>query len=73
MNGEQALHKTWCELLGLAKAEPDQDFFGLGGDSLVALELIERVEAASGWVIPVEVLFADGTFGALLAAHPDTE
>jgi acyl carrier protein len=73
MDGVLALRQAWCELLGVPNAEPDQDFFGLGGDSLVALELIEQVEAASGWTIPVEVLFSDGTLGALLAAHPETK
>ncbi|MGH3660553.1 MAG: acyl carrier protein [Micromonosporaceae bacterium] len=62
------LMKAWQELLGVSSADPDQNFFELGGDSLTAMDLAVRVEEASGESFPVEVLFTDGTLGALLDA-----
>lgn len=60
-----ALHRNWCLLLEVDEADPAQNFYDLGGDSLVALDLFTRVADESGWELPIEVLFVEGTFGAL--------
>jgi acyl carrier protein len=59
---------TWCGLLELPAASDSDDFFGLGGSSLLAVRLVEAVEAELGIKFPIEVLFLDGTFGAVVAA-----
>jgi acyl carrier protein len=56
---------TWCAVLVVDQANDEDDFFELGGDSLRAVELIERVELASGRTFPVETLFIEGTLGAV--------
>jgi len=40
---EQRLAALWAELLGLARVGRDQDFFALGGDSLLVTRLAGRV------------------------------
>jgi len=62
------LREEWCYLLGVQSPYPDQNFFSLGGDSLTAIELITRVADRTGWEIPVEVFFVDGTLGGLEGA-----
>ena len=66
----QSVHRHWCALLGVPEADPVQNFFDLGGDSMIAMELISRVHAETGWEPPLEVLFTDGTLSELdLAAE----
>ncbi|MFI5496831.1 acyl carrier protein [Actinoplanes sp. NPDC051859] len=59
------LRTHWCAVLGVAAAEPAQNFFELGGDSLAAMELIRRVSVGTGWELPIEALFTVGTLAEL--------
>ncbi|WP_239121170.1 condensation domain-containing protein, partial [Planomonospora parontospora] len=43
---ESVVAATWAELLGLPAVGRDQNFFSLGGDSLLATRLITRLRAA---------------------------
>jgi len=61
----EILHKHWRAILKIESAEPNQNFFQLGGDSLAAMELIARVHAESGWELPMETLFTTGTLADL--------
>ncbi len=45
---ETGLHEIWREVLGIAAIEPDDNFFDLGGDSLLATNLVALVEAKLG-------------------------
>lgn len=38
-----------AEVLGEPAVKPDADFFGLGGDSILALELVANLNARVGW------------------------
>jgi acyl carrier protein len=58
---------AWSDLLGVP-GSPEDDFFALGGDSMLALTLMERIESELGIEFPLEVLFVEGTLGALVAA-----
>lgn len=58
----------WCELLGVAEVADDDNFFLKGGNSIVALALVAKVESRLGIEFPLRVLFIDGTFGALVSA-----
>ncbi|MBF6427709.1 amino acid adenylation domain-containing protein [Nocardia cyriacigeorgica] len=51
---EQTVAAAWAELLDVAEISRDDDFFALGGDSLLATRLVRR-------------LHADGVAGAALA------
>lgn len=61
----ESLRKHWCELLRVDDALPEQNFFDLGGDSLSAMELVSRVQADTGWELPLELLFGDETFAGI--------
>ena len=58
---EAQLAALWADALGLDHVGLDDDFFLLGGDSLQAVELFMRVEAAFGQRLPRSALFEAGT------------
>jgi acyl carrier protein len=62
------LASKWCLLLDVEKAESADDFFELGGNSMTAVRLSAAIEMELGIEFPLETLFLDGTFGALVAA-----
>jgi thioesterase domain-containing protein len=45
---EHRIGTIWKELLGLREVGPDDDFFALGGDSLMAMRLLARIERDLG-------------------------
>ncbi|HEU4881000.1 MAG TPA: amino acid adenylation domain-containing protein [Longimicrobium sp.] len=56
----QLLH-LWEELLGVSPIGPTQDFFELGGNSLLALRLFAQVRSRLGCDLPLATLFAGTT------------
>lgn len=66
------LEAEWCALLGVPTASYDDDFFESGGDSLLAIQLAERLESAGGLPFPLAALFGDGRFGALVDEYQRT-
>jgi len=58
----------WCALLEIDHAREEDEFFALGGNSMLALALIGRVEEQLGIRFPLEALFVDDTFGAVVEA-----
>jgi hypothetical protein len=46
---EVVLAQTWCELLKIDAVSVDDNFMLLGGDSLLAMEMIHRVEKSLGF------------------------
>ncbi|GGZ70809.1 phosphopantetheine-binding protein [Streptomyces echinoruber] len=57
---------AWCDILDVRSPSPDDDFFDLGGNSLLAVTLVERIEDALGAEIPLEEFFLDGRLASLL-------
>ncbi|MFI9208630.1 SDR family NAD(P)-dependent oxidoreductase [Streptomyces sp. NPDC053253] len=57
----------WAEILGGAGA-PDDDFFETGGDSLAAVQLVERVREELGVELPISALFDHPTLAEFSAA-----
>jgi acetoacetyl-CoA synthetase len=53
---EVRLTTIWEELFGIAPIKPDDDYFQLGGDSLMAVSLIAAIEEATGQALPISVL-----------------
>jgi acyl carrier protein len=62
------LAREWCNVLGVDAVREEDDFFTLGGNSLLAVTLVERVEEQLGIEFPLESMFIGGTFGAVLSA-----
>lgn len=58
---EKEVSKIWSELLDIAVLDIHSDFFELGGDSIKALRIISRIEAAFGVTLPLTKLFEERT------------
>ncbi|WP_197321532.1 non-ribosomal peptide synthetase [Saccharomonospora sp. NB11] len=64
---ERALAEVWAAVLGLDQVGVDDNFFGLGGDSLQAIEVASRAETA-GYRITPNQLFQHQTLAELAVA-----
>lgn len=64
---ETALAQLWASVLGVEEIGADQDFFTLGGNSLVAIQLIAQIRKAEGVRLPIRVLFEAPTLAQLAA------
>ncbi len=72
---ERRIATLWEALLGRMQLAVDDDFFAVGGDSLLAMRLIARLEESFGRRIAPASFFAEPTIAALarsvndIAAH----
>ncbi|MBU9763103.1 non-ribosomal peptide synthetase, partial [Mycobacterium sp. TNTM28] len=64
---EKTVAEVFAEVLGLDRVGLDDDFFVLGGDSLIAIRVSARLQAALGKDVPVRYLFDAPTVGRLAA------
>ncbi|MEJ7929076.1 SDR family NAD(P)-dependent oxidoreductase [Ramlibacter sp. AN1015] len=64
---EAAIAQVWRELLGVEEVGRDDDFFALGGHSLVAVRLFARLRKQFGADLPLATLFEAPTLGRLAA------
>ena len=65
---EQVLARVWAEVLGVNSLGIHDDFFELGGDSLVAMRLTVRIKKLFDVDLPPTVLFDRGTIAETAAA-----
>lgn len=65
---EARVAEIWCRLLKVAELSEADDFFALGGDSLLAVTMLMEVEAVCGQALGAELLAESGAFGDFLAA-----
>ncbi|WP_242640333.1 non-ribosomal peptide synthase/polyketide synthase [Rhodococcoides fascians] len=65
---EEIVAQTVVDLLGLDRAGRDDDFFALGGNSLIATQLVSRLGQALDAQVPVRAVFTASTVEGL-AAH----
>lgn len=59
---EQKLAKIWCEVLKQDSIFMEDDFFLLGGDSLLATKIKILVEKEFGVEVPLEIIFQHSLF-----------
>ncbi|HEY4458904.1 MAG TPA: amino acid adenylation domain-containing protein [Pseudonocardiaceae bacterium] len=64
---EQAVARVWADVLGLPDVGAEANFFGLGGDSIISLQVVARLRA-EGWTVTPKQLFEHQTVRALAAA-----
>jgi thioesterase domain-containing protein/NAD(P)-dependent dehydrogenase (short-subunit alcohol dehydrogenase family)/acyl carrier protein len=64
---EAALAEVWTELLGVARVGVHDDFFDLGGQSLVAVRMFARVRGRFDVDLPLSTLFEAPTIAKLAA------
>ena len=62
---ELLLLRVWRQVLGRQDVGPDDDFFALGGTSLVAVRLAAEVERRIGVRLPLSMLFTAPTVRAM--------
>ncbi len=62
---EKMLADIWSELFGLEQVGVHDNFFALGGDSLIAAQLIAEVSARTGAELPLGAMFEDATLESL--------
>ena len=62
---EEALARMWCEVLGLERVGVHENFFFLGGDSLLAVRLFAQIEKTLGQRLPLITLCKEPTIAEL--------
>jgi amino acid adenylation domain-containing protein/thioester reductase-like protein len=70
---ERAVAGLWCQVLGTDSVGPDDNFFDLGGNSILAAELLAKVRASLGILITqvrplIRLLLDDATLRGFAAA-----
>lgn len=69
---EVAMARVWSDVLGRSRVSRSANFFALGGDSLLSLQVVARARAA-GWRIRLAEIFQHQTLRALAAAARPVE
>lgn len=71
----RVLAEIWAECLGLGPVGIHDDFFALGGTSLVAIKAVNRIRDAFGVRLPLSAVFTTPTIATLAASlrQPDTD
>src|SRR6185312_8863758 len=64
---EGVLAGIWGQLLGLDRVSVEDDFFALGGQSLLIMRLASRVREAFGIEVPLRRFFERSTLGQMAA------
>ncbi|WP_410594922.1 SDR family NAD(P)-dependent oxidoreductase [Amycolatopsis sp. lyj-23] len=62
---EAEIARQWAEVLGVERVGVHDDFFALGGNSLVAIQLIAQVRKTTGARLAMKTLFESSTVAAL--------
>ena len=68
---EQRIARIWCEVLGVERVGIDDNFFDLGGNSLLATKLVSRVLTELSLNLALTQLFNAPTIRQI-AEHPGT-
>jgi acyl transferase domain-containing protein len=65
---ESAVARAWEAVLGRSSLGPNDDFFDLGGDSLRAVQVVNRLRGDLGSEIPMRLLFEAPSVAAFAGA-----
>jgi acyl transferase domain-containing protein/SAM-dependent methyltransferase/acyl carrier protein len=65
---EESLVEIWQELLGTAGIGINDDFFQLGGDSLIGTQLTTRIKASFGVKLPIRCVYDHPTIRSMSEA-----
>jgi thioesterase domain-containing protein len=68
---DRSLQAVWEAVLGRTQCGIDDDFFALGGDSMLAIRLVKEMHRATGLEYPLSTLFASPTIRDLVDAGGD--
>ncbi len=68
---EQTIAVLWSDLLGIERIGRYDNFFALGGHSLVAIRMISRIANATGKSLPLRKVFEAPTLAELALALAD--
>ena len=64
---ERELAVMWCDVLGVERVGRDDDFFELGGQSLIAVRLFTRIKKRYSIDLPLSTLFEAPTIAQCAA------
>lgn len=64
---EELLCRIWSDLLGVKQIGVHDDFFQLGGDSLLGVAMLAEVEKKTGFRLPIESMLQAPSVGRLAA------
>jgi len=64
---EEALAEVWAEVLGVPRVGATDDFFSLGGHSLLIMRLAARLRSDFGVDLPIRAVFTAPTLGEMAA------
>ncbi|QYN37667.1 hypothetical protein K1T35_10735 [Pseudonocardia sp. DSM 110487] len=56
---------VWRELFGVPRVDPDDDFFALGGHSMLAVRMSSRLRTELGLRVPVRTIMENPTVDGL--------
>ena len=68
---ERTVARVWADVLGVARIGRDDDFFALGGDSILAVRALARLRSETGARLPARAAFDARTVAALAARLAD--
>jgi len=64
-SGTEFLLSIWREYLGVEKISEHDDFFELGGNSLIAVQMFNRIKKETGTALPMAKIFEHSTINEL--------
>ncbi|MCX2946719.1 non-ribosomal peptide synthase/polyketide synthase [Lentzea sp. NEAU-D7] len=67
-DAERVVAAAWAEVLGVERVGAQDDFFALGGDSILSIRVVARLRAAFGVQVSPRVLFQHSTVARLAEA-----
>ncbi|QKG84716.1 amino acid adenylation domain-containing protein [Kroppenstedtia pulmonis] len=69
---EQTLAKIWCQVLHLEKVGIHDNFFSIGGDSILSIQIAARAKQ-NGWTLTPHQMFKHQTIAELATVMKQTE